>query len=234
MNIPYFVDNLFNKDYDLFIPFGRSCHSAMILKSLDLRFCSMPFDWLIPVNYDSEPLDFRFKLFYNFSDFFNKEDYIFNRDKITTSGHYSVYNIKYGFEIGHDFELNLSDDENFSDFKIKYLKRFKRMWNLIDYSNRICFIYMSKTMDQMGIKSCLDLEIIEENIDKLNKKYSSKTFDFVIFEHNPKLRKNEIKVKKYKNITKYISNHTIHKENNDVLSETLSINKVLSKYKLYK
>lgn len=231
INIAPFFERFFNKTYDLYIPFGRSCHCTMILRENNLRICSMPFDWLIPIEYDKEPMEYRFALFNDISDFFNKEDYVFNRQKITTSGHYSVYNKKFGFEIGHDFKVDLTDSENLFNFKIKYLRRYKKMWNLIENSNRICFVYMSKTMDQMGVKSDLDMNIIEKNLKILNQRFFLKVFDFVVFEHDDTLSANKIKIKRKKNIVKYISNHSIH-INDNLLSETLSINKVLKSYNL--
>ena len=230
-----FFKNLFGhqlKTYDLYIPFGRSCHCTMILQNENLRSFSQVFDWLIPDDYGIEPIQTRFDLFHDFTPFFNQEDYSFHREKVSTSNHYIVTNNKYHFEIGHDFEITKSDEENLKFFKIKYLRRWKRTWTNIEKADKICFVYMVNTWTQMGATSTLDLNIVKENIQKLREKYPAKQIDFIIFEHAKKMKKGKIKTKKIDNgIIKYLSNHS-YRANDNKFSDIITIKKILSNYKL--
>ena len=227
-----YKDKFSNKYYDLYIPFGRSCHCTMILINEGLRNIYQPFDWLIPSDYSIEPIQERFELFYNFTLFFNKDDYSFDRNKITTSGHYPVINNNFKFEIAHDFETDKSNEENFKLFKIRYLRRYKRMLSNIKKFDKICFVYMVNTWTQMNATSILDLDVVKNNIKILNEQYPSKTIDFIIFEHNPKMRKNKISKQKIdRHIIKYVSNHS-YQTTNDKMGDIITIKKILSNYKL--
>lgn len=227
-----FYRNKAQHTYDLYIPFGRSCHCTMMLKNLNLRTCSMPFDWIIPYDYSIEPISERFALLENFELFFNKQDFSFYRDKVTCSGHYTVINNKYKFEIGHDFDINLSNEENLEKLKEKFIRRWQRMLEYIEKSDKVCFVYMVNTWTQNCATSHLDLDIVKENLDKLQKKFTNTQFNFIIFEHNAKMKRKRIKEEKItENITGYLSNHS-YQANSEPLSDIISINKILSSYHL--
>lgn len=224
------------KTYDLYIPFGRSCHCTMLLQHENLRSFSQVFDWLIPDDYALEPIQTRFELFFDFTKFFDINDYTFQRDQITTSGHYNVLHNKFRFVIGHDFDLDKSNEENFKLFKIKYLRRWKRTLMNMERADKICFVYIANTWDQIKTTSVLDTDVVKENIHQLRQKYPQKQIDFIIFEHDANMPKNKISIDKIENgITKYISNHSyreIDNSSDDIHTNIFSIKKVLSEYKL--
>lgn len=220
------------KIYDLYIPFGRSCHTTMILQRHNLRRSSQPFDWLIPDNNTIEPLQNRFDLFENFEPFFDKKDFTFDKNKISTSGHYLATNNKYNILMGHEFDVNQTDDQNFEKTKFKFLRRQKRMLENIRNSNSVCFVYIANTFTQMSTTSKIDIQILKDNLNFLQKKYPHTKIDFIIFEHNEKFKIREIKEEKIsKNITKYISNHS-YQATKETLSDILSIDKILNNYEL--
>lgn len=231
------------KTYDLFIPFGRSCHCAMHLDIFKLRTISSPFDWLIPSDLSIEPIKERFDLLNNFSDFFNYSDFEFVTNWISNTNHYMAINNKYKFRLAHDFEINLSNRKNFEKTKEKYLKRYNRLIENIKKSNKICFVYMVNTWIQMDATSILDIEILKEELLKLNKIYPNKVFDFIIFEHSQIMEKGEVKeIVINKNIIKYLSNHSYLELSDEQwqkngrkmpnISPTITIKKVFENYKL--
>lgn len=229
--------------YDLFVPFGRSCHCRMHLSACGLIKFSSPFDWLIPYDYSIEPIQERFDLLNNFNEFFNIADYQFYLDKISNTNHYLAINKKYKFEIGHEFELGISNEENLKKIKNKYMVRYHRLVSAIKNSKKICFVYMVNTWTQMGATSELNLSVVKTELFKLRNKYPTTNFDFIIFEHSKKMKRNKIeRIELDENIVKYLSNHTFlslsdnewQKHGNKMpnLSPTLTIRNVLKSYNL--
>ena len=207
--LKFYLLILNKRTYDLIIPFGFSCHTAMMLNNLHLRKFSSPFDWIIPSMPQKNNLDNRFKLLVDFKEFFNYEDFEFFRDKITTSGHYTASNNKFGFEVGHEFEPKLSNIENFRQFKNKYNKRYKRLLYKLKSSKKILFVYMSNTWDQRQFNTeNVDIKSLSKNFLNIKKLFPNKDFEFVIFENNSKLKIGQIQYEDFSNgISRIVSNH---------------------------
>lgn len=213
--LKFYLLILNKRSYDLIVPFGFSCHTAMMLNNLHLRNFSLPFDWIIPLCPQKSNLDNRFKLLMNFNDFFNFEDFEFFRDKITTSGHYIAHNNRFGFEIGHDFELKMSDIQNFERFKDKYNRRYDRLLNKLRFCKKTLFVYMSNTWDQRQINTeNVDIKSLSDNFSNIKHMFPNNNFEFVIFENDSKLKIGQILYEKFPNdISRIISNHKYPKIN---------------------
>lgn len=216
------------KIYDLIIPIGRSCHTAMMLGKLALRKVSLPFDWLKPSQINMEVFETRINLILNnFKNFFNYEDL----EVFGAVDHIRVKNNYTGLAFYHDFPLNIPIDKSFGEISKKYKKRTKRLIKLIKKSNKILFVYMQNTWDQMDFtNTTLQPELLKLCHYKLSKAYPNKQIDFIIFENDASLDYLEInKVIITENITKFISNHT-YTESDEQLSPILSIKEVLKNY----
>lgn len=223
--------------YDMYVPFGRGCHSAMMMDRYGLRKCSYPFDWIIPSgNEFKNNTQAKFDLLFDFGDFFDKKNIKTNRQIDSGGGCYMMCNTKYNFTLWHDFKIKKSDEENLAEVSSKYLKRYKRLLGHIEQASRVCFIYMQNTWDHKNENFSLETDCIKANLIKLQEKYPQKTFDFLIFNHTPgfkrwQIEKNVMNAGSSK-IVVYNSNHSKKANKKEKLSDIVSIKLILKTYKL--
>ena len=110
---------MFVKDYNI-IPIGDHCSSANILKDLELRKCSYPFDW-VAMNYPHKNTNFHYiiNLLWNMK---TENIETITKDFIGDAFVDEIYlNSKTNIWFPHD---SGDFDENYS----KYLRRFQRLY----------------------------------------------------------------------------------------------------------
>ena len=131
---------MFAKDYNI-IPIGDHCASAIILKELDIRKCSYPFDW-VTMNYPDKNTNFRYiiNLLWNMK---TENIETITKDFIgDTFSNKIPVNSKTNIWFAHD---SRDFDENYS----KYLRRFQRLYtDLTEKKNIFLLITRNHTIPE--------------------------------------------------------------------------------------
>lgn len=220
---------------EIFIPIGRSCHNAMILKELGLRKCSYPMDWIIPMH-TAEFIEQRFNfLIDGFKNFFNRED--LEKDDVVSpsSGHARISNKYTGFWFYHDLDADKTIKEEYKKIFKKYKRRIAKCIANIKQAKTVNLTYIQNTWDQIHYQpTSLDENVLKICLNRIKKKYPKQNFKLYIFEHNPKFEKEYYEKQEITNeIIKFISNHSYTK-NNENLGMILSIEKIFKQEILLK
>lgn len=230
------VDNSENQnktEYDIFIPIGRGCHTAMMLNNIDLRKKSFPFDWISSsirsVDVMSLEIDY---IINDFNNFLNYEDLDF-KDENSDKKYYFVYDKRSSLFFGHDFLKSKPIKEAYEEVYQKYKRRINRLYDYINKLDNICFVYMQNTWDQFYFSEIMiEDKIVELNLYKLRKRFPNKKIDIIIFQHANKrlLEYSFDKINESSYI--YFSNHKYTKDSYK-LGTILSIEKIFNdRYKL--
>ena len=124
--------------YDLIIPLGCNCATAMQLKMLHLRRYSSPFDWLL-ANDDDALAQACTLLETHFREFLIREN-IVECPEFSDARHTAYYDKGSARCFLHDFIKSppLSD---FEDVKEKYARRIRRLYKFINSSDSILFCF---------------------------------------------------------------------------------------------
>lgn len=184
-------------EYDLIFAIGATCHTTNLLDYFKLRRFTSPFDWTggkIPVNwYEKQGLyrDSQFhtkiqSLFDNFKDWTNPENFEYISQLIPLHiHHHYVINIKTKIRHLHDFPVEQDIIQYMPEFMKKMHKRIDYLYNAINESKKILVIWISNIWDQRAL---LEQNVSDKDIkwavEKINKIYPNKMFDFVFFEHD--------------------------------------------------
>lgn len=168
------------KKYDLVISLGETCLTAMTLSHLNIRTKSYPFDWsagVIPERAGNAGFLGKINLICNyFKNAFEKED--FKEFNYAQPGeHRFVRNLSTGLQYIHDFPWNVSMDEYFTEFKEKYSRRIKRLYDDIKKSESILFIFIARW-------SFLPLEDIVKGSELLKSFFADKKINLLILQHD--------------------------------------------------
>ena len=133
-----------------FISIGPFCRTAIILKALNKRNCSYPFDYIFSsikmVNHCIEN-EFKFLLDKSYISTINEEQ---SSHSLYDSYLFDIYNKQYRKVVFNHH--NLLNDENYNKFKIR-CQKFLNMIN--NKNNKVCLIYTIKT-DEINIQFELD------------------------------------------------------------------------------
>lgn len=144
--------------YDRIISLGQDCSVAGSLRNIKYKEFSYPFDWNVT------KLNF---IIDSFNSKFTNFEYIFDKCKISGNGH-----LKYNNEI-YFYHDNKHVNEA---LKTKYIKRGKRLNDLLNGSKKILFV--RKDPNDTFNEICLLKDIIRFNYPYLNFK--------ILFIHNIK------------------------------------------------
>lgn len=128
--------------YDLVCSLGERCMTAHQMRINQLRSESNPFDWLISENIHAV-ID---TILDNWNHFFLRENL-----SVIYKGpvHTQVIDNATGFISLHDFDSNISFDENYERFITKYTRRIHRFMNLIQTKKNILFVRTNVSNDQI-------------------------------------------------------------------------------------
>lgn len=199
-------------EYDLIIPIGVSCHCSMLLRMMRLQNQSLAFDWsgheLHHINHDAILQEKIRLICADFDNFVQREDFVElsgNNNK-----HKHVINRRTGLHYFHDFPIDKTVEEHFSEFQETYTRRANRLLQSIKDSTKVAFVWMQDTWDQRKDQtSCLSLGVIKAQLDLLKAKFPNTMFDFLVFENDSSLPESKILTSHTNNIYRYISNHSI-------------------------
>ena len=147
----------------IYIPLGFQCTTAEILKKMNKRFSSFPFDWIISTPYSIlKLLDILLKNECNINDFVLNEFFNFDTNLIfmkqeefqTHSQGNILYNSKYNLIFPH---IKYNDET-----VLKFKRRFERLRNyILDNNVKIQFFFINRIINN---------DVIEVNENNL--KYS--------------------------------------------------------------
>ena len=119
---------------DCFIPLGKACRPAYWLRETGLRYCSLPFDWMM-----SYSLTTVWVILNNGMDsWFVK----YKEDKKRKEDPWKrfVIDVKNKISSMHDFSREQTVKEGMPEFQEKYMRRYERMKNILSTSKRVCFV----------------------------------------------------------------------------------------------
>lgn len=117
---------------DCFIPLGSACRPARWLKVWNLRYCSLPFDWLMKFSLDTVS-----SMLIQGSSSLLKE---YKEDPSWKGRWRSVSDTKNNITILHDFPRDESVEQHIPIFQEKFMRRCKRMKRIFKTYDDICFI----------------------------------------------------------------------------------------------
>ena len=209
-------------EYDLVIGIGSTCLVTDMLKSFNLRRFTTPFDWtagMEPINWLSQPgiyRDTRFRekiqaICDNFKDWTNPKYFkyvsTFNKDK-----HHNIVNVKTHIRYLHEFPADQDILQYFPQFVTKTSRRIQNLYNALNNSKTVLIVWLSRTGDQCGLlEKNVSYQDIKWAVNKMQKQYPAKQFDFVFFEHDGTKNRFEYeKINVTENAFKIKSNHFLN------------------------
>ena len=170
------------KYYDIIISLGQYCITSTALRRLHLQEESSVFDWsagILESACGKGGLSGKVDLICNnFQDFFNFEDFE-NRGPNQENDTYNLWivNKKTGLQYKHDFPAADGFENKFLEVKQKYERRIKRLYDAIENSTKILFLFMAR---DGGFS---DAYLLEQQT-KVAKKFSDKQIDFLYLIHD--------------------------------------------------
>lgn len=166
------------KKYDVIIPLGELCATAVALRDSGLRQNSYPFDWSGGVKYDKcGNCGFigKIKMICNdFKDAFNLEDLeeFWSENK----GHRGVINKRTGLQYLHDFNWEQSVEAQYPEYIQKYQRRIKRLYDDINTNKTILFIFATRGEHKLSLAE------LNNGLNLLNNKFPQKDINFLLIQ----------------------------------------------------
>lgn len=184
-----------NRNFDLYISTGNNCTAAFILKILNLRTFSFPFDWLYGVSL-TRNLDW---ILLDFKDFFRYQDLNYETKKIEGKAkHLKVVNSKTGTHFIHDF---LTDSySEFQSIQEKYNRRCLRLLNECK-DKKVLLLYVEHNDDNLNYNQ--SSEVIFKKLLDVHKKLKTKNLTLLIL-HASKTESNTIESLQTKECSLYL------------------------------
>lgn len=131
---------------DLFVPLGRACRPAHYLRENNLRFCSLPFDWMMDY-----PLSVVIETLKNGVDNWC-EDY---EEFAKRGNERTVKDTRTGMYLLHAFPTSIEVSDYIQTFREIFNKRNIRFKKLLQTSNKVCFIVNRRTSCYIGVNNFL-------------------------------------------------------------------------------
>lgn len=155
------MKKFFQNKFDIVVSIGEDCACTSYLRRCNLQHNSYPFDWLT-----NAPLKNRVDLLVdNFIDFFNIEDFksIEKNNQNQNDKIYDLYeNTKNKFYFYHDFPADINLCESFSLVQEKYNRRIQRLYQKIQDSKTVLFVWLSHSSLHSNKELCLEYERLKE------------------------------------------------------------------------
>jgi len=163
------------KKYDVVIPLGEFCLSAIGLRDSGIRKNSYPFDWSGAKDFEkcgNCGLPGKIKMICeDFVNAFNLED--LKEFWSSNKEHRGVFNTRTGLLYMHDFEWEQSVEEQYPVYLEKYERRIRRFYDDILGSEKVLFVFSTRGGHQIY------LDEIREGLRLLNDKFPNKDIDFL-------------------------------------------------------
>lgn len=181
--------------YDVVISLGEWCFTSMGLRKHGLQFQSLPFDWSAGILWNKSGhggLSGKVDLICNdFDSFFDFSDFDNRGPNPPTEEYWNLWvvNKRTGLQYKHDFPANVPFADSFNTVRDKYVRRIKRLRELIDSSDTILFVYF-------GLSVGFSDEYLIEQQEKLAKKFPSKRIDFLYLMNNPDYSEDDVHIDK--------------------------------------
>lgn len=118
---------------DCFVPIGSMCRCAHWLRKFNLRYCSLPFDWLV-----TNQLEIISSALKNGVDCWF-ENFIEENKKNGKKNRY-VVDKKYNIISKHDFSIDYTVIEKYPEVIDVFKRRYTRLVKILSNSNHVCFI----------------------------------------------------------------------------------------------
>lgn len=166
------MNSLFNKRFDLVLPIGAGCPTAISLGHCKMRLASSPFDWI-----KFEKRESMIELFERrFSDFMQLEDLV---EVDANSTNRIVHNQRWTYCSVHDFSLEKSLDAETQDVAEKYNRRIMRLLNRLDSGCEVLLLWMDYPKEENAIPE----EELREMLGRIQRAYSLSSFS-LLYLHN--------------------------------------------------
>ena len=163
------------KNYDVVIPLGEFCATAIALRDCGIRKASYPFDWNAAETDICGNCGFIGKIKMICNDFAGafelqdlKETWSENKE------HRGVINTKTGVHYFHDFEWGESVEKQYDSFYEKQTRRAKRLIENIETGDRILFVFVTR------IKHFLSIDELKQALSLLTTRFINKDIDFLL------------------------------------------------------
>lgn len=130
------------KQFNIIISLGGSCCTAHNIRYRNLRYCSMPFDWLFIKN--ETPISKLIDCFNNnFKEFMQQKnlvELVGDERGTDCAGHYQYKDLFTEYRTIHDFKKPANDNKEFNRVKKIYDRRIKKMYNYLNKSQSVMFV----------------------------------------------------------------------------------------------
>lgn len=216
--------NTLRMRYDLFVSLGDGCATSQALRDLGLQTYSYPLDWL-----GSSRTAFRDIIFLLNTKFESMFD---NLLECYQYQNHTVYCNSIGMQFNHDFQKNIPLEEQLDEVKSKYGRRITRLFDHINISKNVCFVYIEALFPKQKEKMSPTKTKILEYARTLQQMFSDKNTRLVYIKHNPNLLRDDLHFRYISNILEIIeiNNSYIH-EDYSWKGNYDTILKALSKYR---
>lgn len=175
---------------DFILSLGPACRPAGHLKLNQLRYVSCPFDWMM--NYSLKTV-IKFLKQKNLNGFFEKHEYM-NRDSENCK---VVKDIDNQIISKHSFPISMDIKEFYPTFIQIMNKRFQRLINIIENSEKITFLSNRN-----------DVNEVKQFLFDFNELYENKNIVYINVEHSPELK--DSYEENIEQITENIRIHHVH------------------------
>lgn len=170
------MDNLFSKTYDLILPIGCGCPTAISLEKCRMRFVSCPFDWiLIPsVTTAAELLTQRIE------GLFELEDLVSEEENATCR---VVTNRRWKWLSVHDFPKDKTLEEGREIVMQKFQRRISRLLERLDSG---CSVLLYR-LDYPLEKTMTSEDELKAGLEQIKAAFPESDFSLLYLHNNPEL-----------------------------------------------
>lgn len=182
---------VFDMTYDIVLPMGAGCPTAMSLSHHSMRFLSYPFDWHKVGSIDNSA----HLLASRFNDFLHLDDLRICETE-EEAHHLIVENTRWGYSSYHDFPKNRELSDSLPDVVKKYQRRISRLTAQLDSGQKVLLLYMDYPLEQNELTS----QQLLDALARVQQTYPNSSFS-LLYIHNDESRQ-------YSNrLEKQISDH---------------------------
>lgn len=165
-------------NFDLIVSLGKDCACSWYLRKFNLQIESYPLDWLTHATFDC-----RVKMLVNnFESFLQKSNIkLLEKSPLEPShddGHDYYEDTLTGFYFYHDFPAFEDFDKSFDTVKARYTRRINRLYERIDESYKILFVFYGRGED------LTNEQIVKAKVE-IDKKFKNKKIYLLVTENIP-------------------------------------------------
>lgn len=181
------IENVLKKEYDAFISLGSSCFAGMQFTFRDLRYCALPFDFLL--NRSNNHIKIVNSCFLNrFSNFFLYDNLLeLNVDERGNGSIIQYKDVATQFEFIHHFKKQ--KEEDYERLHTLFQKRINRLFNIMNEADKVLLLTDSGVGKHRKTIPPKDLIMLQKNCARL---FPNTTVDILFTEFmQDKIDKNQ-------------------------------------------